>query len=289
MSLPREEQIEGCNSFLAKISTNKTKSHPAPRIRMSTKSKKLEWLIVSLRDDLNWWVIEVSENIPWDLDNLGIIDPKQWAYLIDLLDALREYGLDTDIVEAAFIPYSIDKDLGDQQIRLLKSSESLFDSEEILFILPDAVEDDETGPFADFLDHITTLRVKLLNDLIDFEKNMTITELEEDLRDEMSNQFFEGKNLHYFSEITAILDYTPAGYSLDEDDDEEKPVAEEEEIVEEIPDLEDSDEVIAPDDTMKWDDDDEEEEEEEDEDDDDLVEVPGPPDFPDDDEDEEGK
>jgi len=248
---------------------------------MATKSKKLEWLVASLRKDFNWWVIEVSENIPWDLDNLGIIDPKQWAYLIDQLDQLREYGLDTDIVEAAFIPYGIDKDLGDQKIRMVKSSESLFESDEILFILPDAVEDDETGPFADFLDHISTLRVKLLNDLIDFEKSMTITELEEDLRDEMSNQFFEGKNLHYFSEITAILDYTPAGYSLDDDDDdEEKPAAEEEEIVEDIPDLEDSDEVISPDDTMKWDEDDEEE----DDGDDDLDEVLGPPELPEDDE-----
>jgi hypothetical protein len=237
---------------------------------MSIKSKKLEWLIASLREDLNWWVIEVSENIPWDLDNLGIIDPKQWAYLIDLLDPLREYGLDTDIVEAAFIPYGIDKDLGDQKIRMVKSSESLFESEDILFILPDAVVDDETGPYADFLDHITTLRVKLLNDLIKFEQSMSVSELEEDLRDEMSNQFFEGKNLHYFSEVTAILDYTPAGYSLDDDDDV-KPAAEA------IPDLEEAEEVIAPDETMKW----EEEEEEEK----DIEEVSGPPELPDEEDD----
>jgi hypothetical protein len=133
-----------------------------------------------------------------------------------------------------------------------------------LFILPDAVVDDETGPYADFLDHITTLRVKLLNDLIKFEQSMSVSELEEDLRDEMSNQFFEGKNLHYFSEVTAILDYTPAGYSLDDDDDE-KPAAEA------IPDLEEAEEVIAPDETMKW----EEEEEEEK----DIKEVSGPPDL----------
>jgi len=247
---------------------------------MSIKSKKLEWLIASLREDLNWWVIEVSENIPWDLDNLGIIDPKQWAYLIDLLDPLREYGLDTDIVEAAFIPYGIDKDLGDQKIRMVKSSESLFESEDILFILPDAVEDDETGPYADFLDHITTLRVKLLNDLIKFEQSMSVSELEEDLRDEMSNQFFEGKNLHYFSEVTAILDYTPAGYSLDDDDDDEKPAAEEKEIAEVIPDLEEAEEVIAPDETMKW-----EEEEEEEEEEKDIKEVSGPPDLPDEEDD----
>lgn len=257
---------------------------------MATKSSKLEWLIASLQEDLNWWVIEVSKEIPWDLDGLGIIDPKQWSYLIDLLDPLREYGLDMDIVEDALIPYGIDKDLGDQKIRMVKSSESLFESEEPLFVLPDVVDDDETGPYADFLDHITTLRVKLLNDLIDFEKSMSTSELEEDLRDELSNQFFEGKNLHYFTEITSILDYTPAGYTLDEDDDDdEKSTDKDEEIVEEIPDLEESEEVIAEDDTMKWD-----EEEEDEEEDDDLEEISGPPELPteedeEDDEDEDSK
>lgn len=250
---------------------------------MAKKSSKLQWLITSLREDMNWWVIEVSENIPWDLDSLGIVDPKQWSFLVDLLDPLREYGLDTDIVEEAFIPYAIDKDLGDQKIRLVKSSESVLESDEILFMLPDVMDDDETGPFADFLDHITTLRVKLLNDLIDFEKKVSISEIEEDLRDELSNQFFEGKNLHYFTEITSILDYTPAGYSLDDDDDDnEKSSDEEEEIVEDIPDMDEADEVIPEDDTMKWDEDDGEEE-----DDDDLDEVSGPPDLPEEDDDEE--
>ena len=213
---------------------------------MPKKSSKLQWIITSLREDMNLWVIEVSESIPWDLDSLGIIDPRQWSFLVDLLDPLREYGLDVDIVEEAFIPYSIDKDLGDQKIRLVKSAESVLESDEILFILPDVMDDDETGPYADFLDHITTLRVKLLNDLIDFEKKMSISELEEDMRDELSNQFFEGKNLHYFSEITSILDYTPAGYSLEDDDDDgdEKSNDEDEEIVEDIPDLDETDEVI---------------------------------------------
>ena len=231
---------------------------------------------------MNLWVIEVSESIPWDLDSLGIIDPRQWSFLVDLLDPLREYGLDVDIVEEAFIPYSIDKDLGDQKIRLVKSAESVLESDEILFILPDVMDDDETGPYADFLDHITTLRVKLLNDLIDFEKKMSISELEEDMRDELSNQFFEGKNLHYFSEITSILDYTPAGYSLEDDDDDgdEKSNDEDEEIVEDIPDLDETDEVIPEDDTMKWD---------EEEEDDDLEEVSGPPDLPEDEEDDDSK
>tara|TARA_B100001123_G_scaffold428940_2_gene546663 strand:+ start:4799 stop:5542 length:744 start_codon:yes stop_codon:yes gene_type:complete len=240
---------------------------------MPTKKQKLEWLIAALREDFNWWVIEVSEDIPWDLDSLGILDPKQWSYVVDLLDPLREYGLDMDMVEDAFIPFGIDKDLGDQKIRMVKANESLFGSEEILFILPDVMDDDETGPYADFLDHITKLRVQLLNDLIDFEQNMSTSELEEDLRDELNNQYFEGKNLHYFTEITSILEYTPAGYSLDEDG--EQSTGEEEEIVDEIPDLQEAEEESIPqDETMKW------EEEEEKEEEEGLEEATSPPDLP---------
>ena len=96
---------------------------------MASKTSKLEWLVAALREDYNWWVIEVSEDIPWDLDGFGILDPKQWSYLVDLLDPLREYGLDTDLVEEAFIPFGIDKDLGDQKVGMVKSSDSRFESE----------------------------------------------------------------------------------------------------------------------------------------------------------------
>lgn len=147
----------------------------------------------------------------------------------------------------------------------------------MLFVLPDVMDDDETGPYADFLDHITQLRVQLLNDLIDFEQSMSTSELEEDLRDELNSMHFEGKNLHYFTEITSILDYTPAGYTLDEDvEDEDKSTDEDEEIVDDIPDLDEDEDDIEEDDTMKWDDEDED-------DDDDLEETTSPPDLDDDD------
>jgi len=230
---------------------------------MANKNAKISWLIATLGQDLNWWVKEVSDPVHWDVDALSVIDPKQWAYIVDLLDSLREFGLDTDLVEAAFIPMAIDKDLGDQTIRMVKSKESLFDSEEMLFALPDVV-DEETGPYADLLDHITDLRIKFINDAIDFEQNLTQTELEEELRDDISNIYFEGKAMHFFSELTAILEYVPAGYELDDDDDDDSPRKRggEEDIAEDIPDFEDSNESIEEDDTMKWDEDDEEEDEE---------------------------
>ncbi len=229
---------------------------------MPTKFPKLEWLISSLGEDYNWWVKEVSDSINWDIDGLGIIDPRQWNYLVDFLDPLREFGLDTDLVEGAFFGFTIEKDLGENRICMIRSSDLILESEDALFALPDVVNG-ESGPYADFLDHITTLRIKQINDLIEFDQNLTKTELEEELRDEVSNLYFEGKGLHHFTEITSILEYVPAGYNLDEEDDEgeEKP-SEEEEITRDISDLTEAEEAISEDDTMSWDEEKEEEAEE---------------------------
>ena len=81
--------------------------------------------------------------------------------------------------------------------------------------------DEEKGPYADFLDQITKSRVKLLNDLIEFDENLTIDELEEEINARQNNDYFEGRAVHFFNEITAILEYVPDGFELDVDDDSE--------------------------------------------------------------------
>ncbi len=242
---------------------------------MALSSPKLKWCIVRLGEDMNWWVHEISDEIHWDVDALSILDPRQIAYIIDLVDPLRDYGFSPDILEAAFYPFAIEQDLGNSRVKLKRTSESLLESEEHLFALPDVV-DEEKGPYADFLDHITKLRLKMLNDLIDFEQHLTVEELEEELRERYNNDFMEGKATHVFEEITNILEYVPEGYEVDDD---EVPAreADEDKVEEDFPDLED--ESIEEDETMRWDDEEElvEEEEEEEED----------IDFNEDDEDEE--
>src|SRR5271154_1088118 len=135
---------------------------------MAKPSPKLEWCVVRLGDDLNWWVSEISDSVHWDVDGLSIIDPRQHTHILDLLDPLREYGFQADIFEAAFIPFAVKESLPDNKVKLIRAHESLLESEEKLFALPDQV-DEEKGPYADFLDHVTKLRVKFLNDAIDFE------------------------------------------------------------------------------------------------------------------------
>jgi len=223
---------------------------------MAKPSPKLEWCVVRLGDDLNWWVSEISDSVHWDVDGLSIIDPRQLAHILDLLDPLREYGFQADTFEAAFVPFIIKETLPGNKVKLVRAHELLLESEEKLFALPDQV-DEEKGPYADLLDHITKLRVKFLNDAIDFDKHLTVDDLEEEIREDHHNAFLEGRALHAFREITDILEYVPAGFEVDEEAEEShEPGAKkkgEEEAAEDIPEVED--ENIVEDETMKWDED----------------------------------
>ncbi len=229
---------------------------------MANSSAILDWCIVRLGEDHNWWVDEVSDPVRWDTDGLSIIDPRQVAHLTELCEPLRDYGFDQDVFESAFISFRIEKEAGKGRIRLKRVKDSIFDSDEKLFILADVV-DDENGPFADLLDHLTRCRVKLLNDVFKFESKLTVDEVEDELREEQNASFIEGKAVHVFDELCAILDYTPAGF--DEDDEEGERAAASEDDAEiddaDLPDVDDEDdEAMKNDASLKWDEDEETEE-----------------------------
>jgi hypothetical protein len=227
---------------------------------MAKASTILEWCIVRLGEDHNWWVDEVSDPIRWDVDGLSIVDPRQSAHLTELVDSLRDFGFEQEVFEAGFIPFRIDKDLGEGRMRLKRVKDSLFDSDEKLFALPDIV-DEENGPFADLLDHLTRCRVKMLNDLFDFEAKLGVDEVEDEIREEQNASFMEGKAIHSFDELCAILDYMPAGYDNDEDDDRETKAVEDEE--DDIPDIDaEEEEALKNDSSLKWDEEEKEGEEE---------------------------
>jgi hypothetical protein len=227
---------------------------------MAKPASTLDWCIVRLGEDHNWWVAETSDPVRWDVDGLSIIDPRQVAHLVELVDPLRDYGFDQDVFEAAFIPFRIEKDLGSGKVRLKRVKESLFESDEKLFALPDIL-DEENGPYADLLDHLTRCRVKMLNDLFEFEHKLSIDEVEDEIREDQNANFIEGKAVHTFEELGAILDYMPAGY----DPDDEHPVKEavEEGDDDDIPELDqDEEEKLKNDQSLKWDEDEDEESEE---------------------------
>jgi hypothetical protein len=246
---------------------------------MAKGSPQLEWCVVRLGEDHNWWVDEVSDPVHWDVDGLSIIDPRQVDHIIELIDPLREYGFDSDLFERAFIPFRIAKDLGKGKVRLARTKQPLLESEEKLFALPDVI-DEENGPYADFLDHITRLRVKLINELLDLEEKLTVDEVEDQLREAQNNDFIEGKAVHLFSEITAILDFMPAGHGEDDEDADKGGDAEDEDDLPEVED--DEEEKLKGDSSLKWDDD---EDGDKDKDDDDAK--PGAKGKGDDDDDED--
>jgi hypothetical protein len=228
---------------------------------MAKSSTTLDWCIVRLGEDHNWWVGEVSDPVRWDVDGLSIIDPRQVAHLIELVEPLRDYGFDQDIMEAAFVSFRIEKDLGDGRVRLKRSKESIFDSDEKLFILADVL-DEENGPYADLLDHITRCRVKMLNDLFDFESKLTVDEVEDEIREDQNSSFIEGRAIHTFEEITAILDYVPAGWDTDEEQGDKE--VDEDGETDDLPELdEEEEEKLKNDQSLKWDEDEEKEEEDE--------------------------
>ena len=240
---------------------------------MPKPTTKLTWCKARLGEDMNWWVQEISDPIRWDIDGLGIIDPRQFQHVIDLLEPLSDYGLQNDLVDDAFYSFGIEDVEEDKTVRLKRVQDSVLESEDPLFALPDVL-DEEKGPYADFVDHITKLRVKMLNDLIDFAQNLTVEELEEEIREAQNADFMEGRASHFFTELTAILEYVPEGFELDEDDGDSKPKTEDDKLEKDLAEVDadtEVDEKIEEDDTMKWD------EEEEGEEDDDFEETTVPP------------
>jgi hypothetical protein len=230
---------------------------------MPNTTPKLTWCKVRIGKDLNWWVDEISDPVHWDIDGLGIIDPRQFQHLLDLIEPLGDYGLQTEIVEEAFFPFAIDEVHKDKKVTLRRVQDSILESEEQLFALPD-VMDEEKGPYADLLDHLTKLRVKMLNDLIDFSQNLTVEELEEEIRELQNRDFMEGRATHFFNELSAILEYVPEGFELDEEEAEAKDS--EDPLEKDLAEVETEDEEsIEADETMKWDEEEDEEDYEEEE------------------------
>ena len=247
---------------------------------MAKSSTTLDWCIVRLGEDHNWWVDEVSDSVRWDVDGLSIVDPRQVAHLLELVEPLRDYGFDQDILDAAFIAFRIEKDLGDGRVRLKRVKDSIVESDDKLFALADIL-DEENGPYADLLDHLTRCRVKMLNDLFNFESKLTVDEVEDEIREEQNTNFIEGKAVHTFEEITDILEYVPAGWDVDEETAEKSSADDDEADDADLPELdEEEEEKLKNDQSLKWDEDDEDSDDDSDDEDDDD-------DDEDDDEDEE--
>ena len=185
---------------------------------MAKKVNKLNWCKVRLGQDLNWWVVETSDKVNWDIDGLSVIDPRQAAHIVETVSALKEYGFQDSILEKAFFTFAIDGKTEKNNVKISKVTGSVFDDEQY-FWFPNNL-DDESSPYAEFLDHITSLQVKMLNDTLRIQEKLTIEDLEDEIREKYHNDYMEGKSIHTFPEVMDILEYVPEGYSLEDDEDD---------------------------------------------------------------------
>jgi len=231
---------------------------------MKKTSPSLDWCIVRCDDNNKWWVDSISDAENWDIENLGIIDPKQFIYINELLDSMTEFGLQSQLVDEAFFTFEISEEVPGKKVKLERVRDSLLKAEDLLFALPDVL-DEEKGPYADFLNHVTQIRVTMLNDLIEFSEPYTIEEMEEVLSEKQNNDFLEGRRSHFSDELVAILEFVPDGFQIDSDLDDEQD--EDKEGEEDYSDLEshlvevsDKDEKLLPDEDLKWEEEDREEE-----------------------------
>ena len=223
----------------------------------------LEWCIVRLSEDENWWIDEISDKENWDVDNLGIIDPKQFLHINELLDSMNEFGLDSQIVDDAFFTFEIKEEVKGGKIRLVRVRDSLLKADDMLFALPDVL-DEEKGPYADFLNHVSQIRVTMLNELIEFAEPYTQEEMEEVLSEKQNNDFLEGRRSHFSDELISILEFVPDGFAIDSDlegdDKEEKEEEDYSDLDAELVEVSDKEEKLLPDEDLKWEEDEKEEE-----------------------------
>ena len=231
---------------------------------MKKTGPSLDWCIVRVGEDKNWWVDSISDNENWDVDNLGIIDPKQFLHINELLDSMTEFGLDSQFIDDAFFTFAIEDEMDGGLIKLVRVRDSLLKAEDMLFALPDVL-DEEKGPYADFLNHVFQKRVSMLNELIEFAEPYTQEEMEEVLSEKHNNDFLEGKRSHFSDELFSILEFVPDGFAIDTDleDESEKNKDKEEDYSDletDLIEVSDKEEKLLPDSDLKW----EEEEEKDD-------------------------
>ena len=224
----------------------------------------LEWCIVRLSEDENWWVDEISDKENWDVEDLGIIDPKQFLHINELLDSMSEFGLDSQIVDDAFFTFEIKEEVKGGKIKLVRVRDSLLKAEDMLFALPDVL-DEEKGPYADFLNHVSQIRVTMLNELIEFTEPYTQEEMEEVLSEKQNNDFLSGRRSHFSDELISILEFVPEGFATDADleGDVKDEEAEEDysDLDTELVEVSEKEEKLLPDEDLKWEEDDNKEEE----------------------------
>ena len=168
-----------------------------------------KWIVARLGGDLNWWLAEASADGYWSERCRGLLDPRQIAYLVEMLDEYQSHGYPRQLLNAAFQLFQVESELDDDRLRLAPVEGDISSSREQHFALP-LIGEEETGAYYDFLDAVTAARIRKLNATHHYVRACTDLEMQEELDALDRDRYFASEDIHCFDEINEILQWSPA-------------------------------------------------------------------------------
>jgi hypothetical protein len=167
------------------------------------------WIVARLGEDLNWWLDKASSDTYAENAERGLLDPRQIAYLVELLEEYRPYGYRHELLNAAFQVFQAAAELDEDRLRLVPVDADIGETGDQLFALPLAGEGG-TGVYYEFLDAITSAHIRKLNATHRYARACTDLEMQEELDALDRDRYFALENIHTFDEINEILQWNPA-------------------------------------------------------------------------------
>ena len=168
-----------------------------------------KWIAVRLGHDMNWWLDETSADIYWGERGRGLLDPRQVAYLAEMLGEDQPPGFRRRLLDAAFQLFQLESEVDEDRLRLAPVDQDEFCAGEQIFALP-VIEDEERGAYYDFLDALSAARIRQLNATHHYVRDCTELEMQEELDALDRDRYIAAENIHCFDEINEILQWSPA-------------------------------------------------------------------------------
>ena len=177
---------------------------------MSTEHQpELQWIVVRLGEDLNWWLEQTSEEMQPAQGRRGVLDPQQIARLVEALDEYRAHGLPKKQVADAFRVFALEAEISEGALRLAPTDETILSAGPDMFAVP-RVDGEDESPYQLFLDAISAARIRRLNATHHYTQPCTEFEMYEELDAIDAGRYLGGEPLHAFDEISEILEWSPA-------------------------------------------------------------------------------
>ncbi len=167
------------------------------------------WITVRLGEDFNWWLRDTSTDLPADTHPAGVLDPRQVAHLLEAIGSYLGHGLSRRQIATAFQSFRMESEVDEGVLRLAATSADLLEEPGQLFAVP-RIDEEGAGPYYDFLNALSSARVRLLNATHQYARACTEDEMQDELDTLESDRYFGAETMHPFDELNEILEWSPA-------------------------------------------------------------------------------